>query len=142
MSACAGCVKVRAALEGREASLVAVLPHSVVLLGEHQAFPGYVVVWSRAHAEELHQLDAEAYDGFHRDLRRVGQAMERTLKPWKLNLVSLGNVVRHAHVHVFPRQADDAQRLRHPWVYEADFGDPGSPELRAHWIARLREALA
>ena len=138
---CEGCARVEAALAGGDPWLIAVLPHSVLLLGDHQAFEGYAVLWSRTHAGELHHLDEASYDGLMRDLRRASWAVEKATHCAKLNVVSLGNVVRHAHLHLFPRAADDAQRLRHPWVHEGRFGDAGPVELRRRWVLALKEAL-
>jgi diadenosine tetraphosphate (Ap4A) HIT family hydrolase len=140
--ACAGCARVAEALAGRDPWLIAALPHGVLLLGDHQAFEGYAVLWSRVHVEELHHLDAAAYAGFMADLKRASQAVEKATQCLKLNTVSLGNVVRHAHVHLFPRAANDPQALRHPWVHEERFTDAGSVDLRRRWVRALQEALA
>lgn len=139
--ACAGCVKVARALDGLDGGLIAVLPHSVLLLGDHQVYPGYTVLWSRIHAVEMHHLSPIAYAGFMEDLRRASAAVERATHCSKLNTASLGNVVRHAHVHLFPRSAEDPQRLAHPWIHEARFGEPFPELARRRWIDALREAL-
>ena len=141
MKGCIGCEKVAAALAGQDPSLVAVLNHSVLLLGDHQAFPGYAVLWSREHCRELHHLKPLQYQGFMQDLRQASAAVEKATACWKLNLASLGNVVQHGHMHLFPRPEDDPQRLRHPWVHEAHFNEPPTREVREIWVKRLREAL-
>ena len=138
---CPGCAQVAAALEGRDPSLIAVLPHAVLVLGPHQAMPGYSVLWSRAHCEELHRLPQADWDGLMGDLRRASAAVEAATACHKLNIISLGNVVRHGHLHLYPRRADDPARLRHPYVHEGRFGDPGDPAQRRHWIQAIREAL-
>ena len=138
---CPACGHVTRALEGRHPDLVALLPHSVLLLGEHQALPGYAVLYSRVHAKELHHLPPADYRGLLEDLRRASAAVESASGCWKLNLASLGNAVPHVHVHLFPRQADDPQRLRHPWVHEARFNDGGGPQERQARILDLRRAL-
>jgi diadenosine tetraphosphate (Ap4A) HIT family hydrolase len=135
--ACEGCARVGEAGRGGRGDLIAAFEHSILLLGGHQAYPGYCVLWSRAHAKELHQLPLEAYRGFHDEARRVGAALEAGLKPWKLNVVSLGNVVQHAHLHFFPRYADDPDREKQPWVKEAQF-TPLSPEESRAWVQRLK----
>lgn len=139
--ACAGCARVAAALEGRDPWLVAALPHSVLLLGDHQAYPGYAVLWSRVHAVEAHHLPAAAYAGFMADLAAAAAAVERATGCLKLNLASLGNQVRHAHVHLFPRSADDPLRLEHPWIHAGRFGEPGDGAERLRWVRALKEAL-
>jgi diadenosine tetraphosphate (Ap4A) HIT family hydrolase len=138
---CPACLRVRAALEGKEPWLVAVLPHSVLVLGDHQAYPGYAVLLSRDHVKELHHLDPGSFAGFTQDLRRASQAVESATRCWKLNLASLGNVLPHLHVHLFPRTATDERRFEHPWAQADRFHDAGTPQERQAWQSRLRSAL-
>lgn len=140
MSACAGCEKL-VDLGPAHPDLVAELPASWLLLGDHQALPGYCVLWSKQHVKELHELPPAAYDAFMRDLRRASQAVAQATQCWKLNTVSLGNVVQHAHVHLFPRSAMDPERLKHPWVHEAGFGQRGTAQQRQAVIENIRAAL-
>lgn len=135
--ACPGCLRIDAALRGERDDVIAVFEHGILMLGEHQAYPGYCVLWARVHAKELHQLPAPAYDGFQTEARVVGVALESGLNPWKLNVVSLGNVVQHTHLHFFPRYVDDPDREKHPWVKEAQF-TPLSPEERRAWVQKLK----
>lgn len=141
MSTCLGCQKIEALAAGAPASLIAELPSAWLLLGDHQAMPGYAVLWSKLHVKELHHLEPAAYDAFMRDLRRASAAVEVASGCWKLNSVSLGNGVQHVHVHLFPRSSMDPERLRHPWVHEADFSQPGTPQQRSAMIERIRHAL-
>jgi diadenosine tetraphosphate (Ap4A) HIT family hydrolase len=136
---CAGCARVAAA--PADPAFIADLGPGVLLLGDHQAFPGYAVLWSKAHVKELHHLAPADYDAFMRALRRASAAVEAASGCWKLNVVSLGNQVQHAHVHVFPRSAMDPDRLQHPWVHAADFGEAGTAQQRTAMIERIREAL-
>jgi diadenosine tetraphosphate (Ap4A) HIT family hydrolase len=140
-ASCPACLRVQAALQGQEPWLVAALPHSVLLLGDHQAFPGYAVLFSRVHAKELHHLDDAAFSGFTQDLRRASRAVESATGCWKLNLASLGNVLPHLHVHLFPRSASDPLRLEQPWAQSDRFHSAGSPEERQAWLLKLRRAL-
>lgn len=137
---CAGCSRV--AMGEGHPDFVADLGAAVLLLGEHQALPGYAVLWSKIHARELHHLAPVDYSAFMEALRRASAAVETASACWKLNLVSLGNQVPHVHVHLFPRSALDPRRLEHPWVHAQDFGERGTPQQRQAMIQRLREALA
>lgn len=38
---------------------------------------------------------------------RAGAAIERHLRPLKLNYLTLGNALPHLHTHIVPRYADD-----------------------------------
>lgn len=137
--ACTGCAITAAAAVSPD--LVAELAHSWLLLGAHQVYPGYCVLWSKVHAKELHHLGPQGHAALMEDLRRAATAVEKASACWKLNLASLGNVVQHAHVHLLPRSAFDPERLRHPWVHEAGFGESGTPAQRQAMVERLRAAL-
>lgn len=139
MNACPACA--RLARAAADPDLVAELPASWLLLGAHQAYPHYAVLWSKACVRELHDLAPEAHAAFMADLRRAAAAVAEASACWKLNLASLGNVVPHAHVHLFPRSAMDPERERHPWAHEDLFGEPGTPQQRHEAIARIRQAL-
>ena len=78
--------------------------------------------------------------GFMIELRQVSEAIEREYKPWKLNVVSLGNQVQYVHVHLFPRCAEDSKRLEHPWIHAADFKAVSLDEQK-QTVARLKTAL-
>ena len=131
--------RVQAAIQGPTADLIALTQNSVLLLGEHQAYPGYCVLWSREPVKELHHLSPAAYLGYLVDLRRACAAVEAAYSPWKINLAALGNQVQHLHTHIFPRSADDPQRLSQPWVHEARFV-PGDPAQAADAVRRLQAA--
>ena len=132
--------RVQAALEGKEPACIAVNDNSVLILGEHQFYPGYCVLWARNPVKELHQLSPLEYMGFMIELRQACEAVEKAYGPWKLNLASLGNQVQHLHVHLFPRSADDAKRLEHPWAHAAEF-KPVTDTERDAAVAKLRAAL-
>lgn len=72
------------------------------------AFPGFCrIVWQR-HVSEMSDL---APDDAHHALDIVlatERAVRRTVRPDKINLASLGNVVPHLHWHVIPRWQDDS----------------------------------
>jgi len=132
--------RVQAALLGQEPACVAVLDHSVLLLGEHQFYPGYCVLWARNPVKELHHLSPLEYMNFMIELRQCCEALERAYAPWKLNLASLGNQVQHLHVHLFPRSQAEAQRLQHPWASAEHFA-PATAAQIADGVARLQKAL-
>jgi diadenosine tetraphosphate (Ap4A) HIT family hydrolase len=131
--------RVQAAISGPTADTIAVTQHSVLLLGEHQFYPGYCVLWSRDPVKELHHLNPAAYLGYLVDLRRACSAVDAAYQPWKINLAALGNQVQHLHTHIFPRQADDAQRSAHPWVHEPQF-KPADAAAQAEAVKRLTAA--
>ncbi len=45
----------------------------------------------------------------------LAEAIENCFRPHKLNYELLGNQVPHLHWHLFPRSADDPDRLQPVW---------------------------
>lgn len=75
---------------------------------EGAAFPGFCrVVWN-AHVREMSDLPPAEQRHLLNVVLAVEQALRRLLRPDKINLASLGNVVPHLHWHVIPRWADDS----------------------------------
>jgi diadenosine tetraphosphate (Ap4A) HIT family hydrolase len=78
-----------------------------VVAVEEPGYPGFCrVIWN-SHVKEM--TDLPEVDRAH--LMRVVFAVEASLRelmrPDKVNLASLGNVVPHLHWHVIPRFGDD-----------------------------------
>jgi diadenosine tetraphosphate (Ap4A) HIT family hydrolase len=91
-------------------------PHSVALLGPWQFYRGYCVLVARGHATELSRLDEEARRGYLDEMCLLARAIETAFRPHKMNYELLGNQVPHLHWHLFPRSADDPDRLRPVWL--------------------------
>ena len=96
--------------------IVAEFPHSLAILGPWQYYTGYCVLVARVHVAELHYLSDEIRAGFIADACRLSRAIEAEFRPLKLNIESLGNQVPHLHWHIFPRRADDPERLKAVWL--------------------------
>ncbi|WP_284155397.1 HIT family protein [Sulfuricystis multivorans] len=75
---------------------------------EGEAFPGFCrVVW-QAHVVEMSDLTAAERGHLLAVVCGVEMALREVLRPDKINLASLGNVVPHLHWHVIPRWRDDS----------------------------------
>jgi diadenosine tetraphosphate (Ap4A) HIT family hydrolase len=129
--------------------LVWSFPHSTATLGPWQFYTGYCVLVSRAHATELSQLGSDRA-AFLEEMSLLARAIEVCFRPHKLNYELLGNLVPHLHWHLFPRSADDPDRLRPVWFAtdraERDPAEKARLETgtvpRAEAVARLRGWLA
>src|SRR5438270_1886022 len=91
-------------------------PHSVALLGPWQYYHGYCLLISRRHATELNGLEADERREYLVEMCLLARALEECFRPHKLNYELLGNQVPHLHWHLFPRYADDPQRLQPVWL--------------------------
>lgn len=138
---CPLCHDVSSALGGDFDRLVAVREHSIVVVGEHQFFPGYCMVIARQHAREMHDVSPEIQRAIFEDLIRTGRAVQQAFNPLKINYASLGNVVEHLHWHVIPRRADEIDPKTHPWAESDRFPDkkttPGDARRVADLIKRF-----
>jgi diadenosine tetraphosphate (Ap4A) HIT family hydrolase len=116
-----------------------------VIHAEEAGFPAfYRVVW-REHAPEFSDLDAVDRALCMEAVTVVEQCLREHLKPAKVNLAALGNMVAHLHWHVIARFAEDshfpgavwatAQRDRNA-AHEADIA-ARLPAAEAAMIDRL-----
>jgi len=95
-------------------NLVWRFPHSFATLGPWQFYTGYCVLVSRKPATELSQLGSHRA-AFLAEMAILAEAICDCFRPHKLNYELLGNVVPHLHWHLFPRSADDPEKLRPVW---------------------------
>lgn len=117
-----------------------------VILVDEPGYPGFCrVVWNH-HSAEMTDLNA----GEQRHLLNVVLATEAALRqlmrPDKINLASLGNMVPHLHWHVIPRFADDAHFPQPIWSTPLRTAAPRTappvPSLAATLVAMLTEQTA
>jgi diadenosine tetraphosphate (Ap4A) HIT family hydrolase len=87
-----------------------------VIHAQEAGFPGfYRVVW-RDHAPEFSDLDAADRALCMDAVALVEQCLREHLKPAKINLAALGNMVAHLHWHVIARFADDSHFPGSVWA--------------------------
>lgn len=121
-------------------------PHSIAVLGPWQFYTGYCLLITRDHATELSRLGSARHVHLA-EMATLAEAIENCFQPHKLNYELLGNIVPHLHWHIFPRYADDPERLRPVWLAldraERDPAEKARLETgripRAEAVARLRE---
>lgn len=79
-----------------------------VIGADREAFPGFCrVIWHR-HVAEMSDLPADEARHAMDIVLATERAVRRVVRPDKINLASLGNVVAHLHWHVIPRWEDDS----------------------------------
>jgi diadenosine tetraphosphate (Ap4A) HIT family hydrolase len=87
-----------------------------VIHAQEAGFPGfYRVVW-RDHAPEFSDLDAADRVLCMDAVALVEQCLREHLKPAKINLAALGNMVAHLHWHVIARFAEDSHFPGSVWA--------------------------
>ena len=114
-SECPFCRKLTALRELPADELVWQFPQGVALLGPWQFYHGYCLLVSRRHATELSHLTDTERVAHLEEMCLLARAIETAFAPHKLNYELLGNQVPHLHWHLFPRSADDPDKLRPVW---------------------------
>ena len=112
---------------------------SRVLLMDDARFPWLILVPRIAGARELFDLDAADRATLLGELDAVGRALESLLRPDKMNIAALGNVVPQLHVHVIARYTTDAAWPQPVWGRGAT--ERYEPAALAERVGALREAL-
>lgn len=120
-ASCPLCDTVEQAVREKPLNLIYAFENSILLIGEHQFFPGYCVLVSKLHAREMHDLPESVQTALFQELMIASRAIADEFRPRKLNLASLGNVVPHVHWHIFPRYDSDPDHLSHPWLHSQEF---------------------
>jgi diadenosine tetraphosphate (Ap4A) HIT family hydrolase len=108
---------------------------------EAAAFPGFCrIVWN-AHVREMSDLAADERRHLLDVVAATETAVRKLMRPDKINLASLGNVVPHLHWHVIPRWADDSHFPAPIWAPPARpvpaRAQPATAALIAALVAEL-----
>lgn len=112
---CPHCLRIRQFQAGLGEGVVFETDSALVVVGDHQFFPGYCVVISKRHVREMHDLPEPAALHLFSDVLHVGRVIQEAYGCLKMNYVSLGNVHEHLHWHVMPRYQSDPDHRDHPW---------------------------
>lgn len=113
-----------------------------VVLIDDAAYPGFCrVIWNR-HVQEATDLTPPDRTVLMNAVWLVEQAVRETMRPDKINLASLGNMVPHVHWHIIPRYLDDAHFPHPVWAAAQRKPEPAALAARTARLPALREAIA
>ncbi len=110
----------------------------VVLVEDTPGYPGFCRVILNRHAREMTDLDRHERDRLMSAVWKTEQAVRDVLRPDKINLASLGNVVPHLHWHVVPRFRHDPHFPNPIWGEARRAAEPAQD---THPGEALRKAL-
>lgn len=91
------------------------LPLSRVLLMNDCRFPWLILAPRRAGLADFHDLGPEDRAILAEETAIASAALQKLAGADKMNVASLGNVVRQLHVHVIARRTDDDAWPRPVW---------------------------
>ena len=108
-------------------------------------YPGFCRVILNRHAAEMTDLPEPEQHALMSVVLAVEGVLRAVMRPDKINLASLGNVVPHLHWHVIPRFRDDRHFPAPVWAAPARTAGPAravdTAALRAALLARLGPSL-
>ena len=113
-----------------------------VILVDDAAYPGFCRVIWRDHVREMSDLSIDDRLLINEAVYQVELAVRDVMRPLKVNVASLGNVVPHLHWHVIPRYADDAHFPAPVWAQAARQTDEATVAERRALLPALQEAIA
>jgi diadenosine tetraphosphate (Ap4A) HIT family hydrolase len=109
------------------------------VLAEEPGFPGFCRVILARHVRETTDLEPAERERLLSVVFAVEEAVRETMRPDKVNVASLGNVVPHLHWHVVPRFHDDSHFPSPVWC--AARREARVPAERIARAAALGEAV-
>jgi diadenosine tetraphosphate (Ap4A) HIT family hydrolase len=107
-----------------------------VLLMDDARFPWIVLVPKRADLVEIIDLGSADLVRLIEEIATASGVLEAATSPNKLNVASLGNVVRQLHVHIIARFENDAAWPNPVWGKGER--EPYAPVKRAEFAGKLR----
>lgn len=102
--------------------------------------PWLILVPRVENAVEVIDLDGAQQAQLMQEIDRASRALQAAVKPHKLNVAALGNMVPQLHVHVIARFHDDIAWPRPVWGMAT--AQPYSPELLIARVEALSAALS
>lgn len=119
----------------RDTIEVARWPLCRVLLMKDRRFPWLILVPERESVREIHELPAGDRAVLIEEIALASEALKRLVRPDKLNVGALGNVVPQLHVHVVARFVADPAWPEPVWGSGAAV--PYSEDELEEWRGRL-----
>ena len=112
--------RVELARSGNSPWVIERLPSGWAVIGDLQFLPGYCLLLADPVVPSLNDLVGEARTQFLNDMARIGDALLKVTKSYRINYEILGNSEPELHAHIFPRymsEPDDIRR-RPAWFYD------------------------
>lgn len=113
-----------------------------VILVDDPAYPAFCRVILNVHVKEMTDLPEQDRQRLMSVVFAVEAAVREVVRPDKINLASLGNMVPHVHWHVIPRFADDKHFPDAIWAApRREVADRAEATIRPRLCEQLRRRL-
>jgi histidine triad (HIT) family protein len=115
----ANCVFCKIVAKQIPASVVYEDEDALAFMDLGQVNPGHVLVATKAHAENVYELDDAHAAALFRAVAKVARAVRDAFSPqglsiYQANGTAAGQTVFHFHMHLVPRQENDGMNLTWP----------------------------
>lgn len=110
-----------------------------VLLMNDSRYQWIILVPALPGIEEIHDLDVRSQSQLILEIDRASRALSNLIKPDKINIGALGNLVSQLHIHIIARFIDDDA-----WpgpVWGAHLPIPYDPLVRNSVLQKIKRAL-
>ncbi len=112
-----------------------------VVLVNDDNYPGFCrVIWND-HVKEMTDLLQEDRTFFMSIVWQVEQAVREVMRPDKMNIACLGNMVPHLHWHVIPRYIEDAHFPAPIWTDMKRMPMPDDLAARTALLPALSDSI-
>lgn len=140
------CVLCKGELKPEEGQLIWRGDDCRIILVNDPDLPGFCrVIWNR-HVAEMTDLSYGEREHLMALVFAVEEAVRHVMRPDKVNIAALGNMVPHIHWHVIPRYQDDAFFPGSAWsekIRKADVDRLEERKLLAETLpAAIRSAIS
>jgi diadenosine tetraphosphate (Ap4A) HIT family hydrolase len=112
-----------------------------VVIVDDPDYPGFCRVILNRHAAEMTDLTTDEQQELMRIVFVVETVVREVVKPDKINLASLGNMVPHVHWHVIPRWREDRCFPNPIWAPPSRTAAGITAATDPTWARQLREEL-
>ena len=110
-----------------------------LVLMDDGRFPWFILVPRITGARELVDLPEAEQMRVLNEINWLSKAIQKTLKPHKLNIAALGNMVPQLHIHVIARFEEDDAWPKPVWGEGRAI--PYSKEKKAELIQQIKQAF-
>lgn len=131
-------MKIHPKLEA-DSHFIASLKCSDLRLMNNQQYPWVILIPRVEEAIELIDLSAEDQQTLLEEINQVSRLLKSVYAPDKLNIATIGNIVRQLHIHLVVRYRNDPAWPSTVWGYP---GTPYSPENLSKTISLLQKGLS
>ncbi len=111
-----------------------------ILLMNDSRYPWLILVPRIASVSEVFELTAVQQQQLWQEASDVGRVLKSEFQADKMNIATLGNVVKQLHMHVVVRMQEDAAWPAPVWGNGA--AQPYSENAKSQMCARMRAAIA